>query len=493
MRTRCLEAPGRDRFGVAGAHLRAGFGAVGGEIAGPGPLADHVDLRPPTGRLTMTLELAQVVAGWPLGGVAGGGGRGSRPARRAAADRAERGAARAAPAAAGAGAAAARGSAGRRRRSRARCELAAAALERLDREINGGPAAAARAPLRGRAAARARRSGAGGRGRRSRGGSLELRWQAGEAAVDGDRCELAQALDNLIVNAIEHGGPAIVVEARRRTGRLRVSVADSGRGSRPRLAARGPGRRDRPARRVGAATATGCAVVRRVAAAHGGRFRLRRSARGTAGGARAAAGRRRTAGGGDEPARPGARLRARGLLAAAAAAAIADGYGASVARGYGALRPVVVAGAEPARRAGRSSPARSPAAGGAAGAGPVRAAGRARRARPKRSAWSPPAAIPAGSYLLAAQLRPPRAGRGRRAGLGGGRRPVEISVSGADALLGAGGAAGRREGRRGRHHRTDRRRRRAAPTSPRRRCRCWRSGPGAEGPGRAAPPRRPSG
>src|SRR5262249_29457571 len=46
------------------------------------------------------------------------------------------------------------------------------------------------------------------------------------------------------------------------------------------------------------------------------------------------------------------------------------------------------------------------------------------------------------SYLLAAQLRPPRPPR--RPGLGGGRHPVEISVSGADALLTLGRAAGRR-------------------------------------------------
>ena len=37
----------------------------------------------------------------------------------------------------------------------------------------------------------------------------------GRAVVIGDRAGLSQALDNLIVNAIEHGGPSIVVEARR--------------------------------------------------------------------------------------------------------------------------------------------------------------------------------------------------------------------------------------------------------------------------------------
>ena len=50
----------------------------------------------------------------------------------------------------------------------------------------------------------------------------------------------------------------------------------------------------------------------------------------------------------------------------------------------------------------------------------------------------PQAALPAGSYLLAAQLRPPRRRGPVPPGLGGARRPVEISVSGADALLAAG-------------------------------------------------------
>jgi hypothetical protein len=49
---------------------------------------------------------------------------------------------------------------------------------------------------------------------------------------------------------------------------------------------------------------------------------------------------------------------------------------------------------------------------------------------------------PAGSYLLASQLRAPR--HTRRPGLGGGRSPVEISVSGADALLALGRPAGSR-------------------------------------------------
>ena len=53
---------------------------------------------------------------------------------------------------------------------------------------------------------------------------------------------------------------------------------------------------------------------------------------------------------------------------------------------------------------------------------------------------APRGPLPAGSYLLAGQLRPPRPAR--RAGLRGGRGPVEISVSGAGALLALGRPAG---------------------------------------------------
>jgi Flp pilus assembly protein CpaB len=125
------------------------------------------------------------------------------------------------------------------------------------------------------------------------------------------------------------------------------------------------------------------------------------------------------------------------LIAAVAAAAIADGYGASVARGYGELRPVVVAGtALPSGRAIDPEAAatalqlrRVPA--------PFVPPG-ALRSPAAAIGLVPAAAIPAGSYLLAAQLRPPRVRRARAPGLGRGRQPVEIAVSGADALLLAG-------------------------------------------------------
>ena len=153
--------------------------------------------------------------------------------------------------------------------------LAAAALERLDREVNGGPAGSAREAVRCETVLR---SAVGRwRARVALGeGSLELRWWAGEATVSGDRAALEQAIDNLIVNAIEHGGPAILVEGRRKGGRLWISVADSGRASRPRS------RRGSPAEVIARLRGRqrhghGLAVVRRVAAEHGGRFALSQS------------------------------------------------------------------------------------------------------------------------------------------------------------------------------------------------------------------------
>jgi signal transduction histidine kinase len=158
-------------------------------------------------------------------------------------------------------------------------ELAAAALERLDREINGGPLA----PALGAVDAGALACSAVKRWQarvRIAEGSLELRWNAGEVLVDGDRSALAQALDNLIVNAIEHGGPTIVVAGRLLEGRLRIAVVDSGRATRPRS------RRASPAQMIARVSGRhhrghGLGVVRRVAADHEGRFALRRSERGS--------------------------------------------------------------------------------------------------------------------------------------------------------------------------------------------------------------------
>jgi len=120
------------------------------------------------------------------------------------------------------------------------------------------------------------------------------------------------------------------------------------------------------------------------------------------------------------------------LIAAGAAAAIANGYGASVVRGYGELRPVLVAGAD--LRAGKPIDPALAAEDLEVRRVPVRFVPAGVLAAPSEAVGLvPAAAIPAGSYLLAAQLRPP-SDAGPGAALGAGRRPVEIAVSGAGAL-----------------------------------------------------------
>jgi Flp pilus assembly protein CpaB len=120
------------------------------------------------------------------------------------------------------------------------------------------------------------------------------------------------------------------------------------------------------------------------------------------------------------------------LLAAVAAAAIADGYGESVVRGYGELRPVLVAAGD--LRKGETIDPRLAAERLEIRRVPVRFAPPAALAAPQEAlGLRSTVAVPAGSYLLASQLRPPHP-RDERLGLGRGRRPVEIAVEGAGAL-----------------------------------------------------------
>lgn len=130
------------------------------------------------------------------------------------------------------------------------------------------------------------------------------------------------------------------------------------------------------------------------------------------------------------------------LAAAACAAAIADGYGASAARGYGPLRPVVVLAAD--LPAGRRIGASEVADGLAVRRVPERFVPPGALTAPSEAVgMAPRADLTAGSYLLAAQLGAPHRAGGARRGLARGRRPVEILVSGAGALLASPGAARR--------------------------------------------------
>jgi Flp pilus assembly protein CpaB len=138
------------------------------------------------------------------------------------------------------------------------------------------------------------------------------------------------------------------------------------------------------------------------------------------------------------------RVRALAFLTAAVicailAAAVAGSYRSRVEARYGPLRPVVVASTE--------LPAGEPIGADAA------AASLSIRRVPERFVppgaltriddalgRAPGATIPAGTYLLAAQLELPHPERPKPPGVGQGRRPVEVAVAGADALTVSGGS-----------------------------------------------------
>jgi signal transduction histidine kinase len=109
----------------------------------------------------------------------------------------------------------------------------------------------------------------------AKGGGIDVGCAAGAAVVHGDRLRLAQAVDNLIANAIEHGGGAVAVCARVERGSVRVEVKDGGPGlpapvtELSRRARRGRGSRGR-----------GLAIASAVASEHGGRLASAPSDRG---------------------------------------------------------------------------------------------------------------------------------------------------------------------------------------------------------------------
>ncbi|MGN6215568.1 MAG: sensor histidine kinase [Solirubrobacterales bacterium] len=156
--------------------------------------------------------------------------------------------------------------------------IATAALERLEREINGRSERSCLRPLSVRpvveVAARRWKAPAALRGR-----SLRLRWRAGNSLVIGDELELAQALDNLISNALRHGSGEVEIDVREEGRRLRLAVVDSGGGDGvPGGSWQGALRSQIDGRRR---HGHGLRVVARTARRHGGSFQLRRSPRRT--------------------------------------------------------------------------------------------------------------------------------------------------------------------------------------------------------------------
>lgn len=141
-------------------------------------------------------------------------------------------------------------------------DAAIAAVGDLDAEINGrGDARRPRLVSGERLVADAAerwRSPAAIAGR-----AVETSWRAGEARVFIDPSIAARALDNLIANALEHGAERVRLVGSRRSGRLRITVANE-------VAHEAAIRSDDPRR------GHGLAIVSGLAASAGGRFALSR-------------------------------------------------------------------------------------------------------------------------------------------------------------------------------------------------------------------------
>lgn len=148
-------------------------------------------------------------------------------------------------------------------------ELALAALQDLDREVNGGAIDLRRRPVDARALAIAAgerwRTRAAERGRR-----ISVRWTCSNAVVDADPRRISQALDNLIANALEHGGGQITLEGHTNGDQLDLLVRDSGTHRAGRLRERRSPRRGH-----------GLRITRRLARLNGGTLRLRGEGNGT--------------------------------------------------------------------------------------------------------------------------------------------------------------------------------------------------------------------
>ena len=143
------------------------------------------------------------------------------------------------------------------------------ALRDLDHEVNGRPPTKRKSELlaaRLMADACVRRWTAHAR---LNGSEIELHWIGPDLLVRGSGSALAAALENVILNAIEHGGPSITVRGGEVAGRVRIAVEDSGDRSARRLLS---GRTESDGVGDLAGHGFGLDIARETIAEHGGRL-----------------------------------------------------------------------------------------------------------------------------------------------------------------------------------------------------------------------------
>lgn len=105
------------------------------------------------------------------------------------------------------------------------------------------------------------------------GAELELRWTGADVLVRGEAEALCGAIENLILNAIEHGGPKIRIQGLTLGHWVRIEVIDSG------PASRAKGREASPAEMIArqrgqGSHGHGLNIARQTIVDHGGRLEL---------------------------------------------------------------------------------------------------------------------------------------------------------------------------------------------------------------------------
>lgn len=96
---------------------------------------------------------------------------------------------------------------------------------------------------------------------------IEMRWSCGDALANVDPVRVAQALDNLIANALEHGSGQITVEGSLSDHQLELAVRDGALCEQPRVREGNSGRDPRHGH--------GLRVTRALARGNGGDLLMR--------------------------------------------------------------------------------------------------------------------------------------------------------------------------------------------------------------------------